>query len=54
MQFLEDDLYSYVAYETLKAQSQQVLEDFLVRNDIAPEGWHLATNEEFVKLFKQI
>lgn len=36
VQFLEDDLYSYVAYETLKAQSQQVLEDFLVRNDIAP------------------
>ena len=36
VQFLEDDLYSFVAYETLRAQSQQVLEDFLVRNDIAP------------------
>lgn len=36
VQFLEDDLYSQVAYETLRAQSQQVLEDFLVRNDIAP------------------
>ena len=36
VQFLEDDLYSFTAYETLRAQSQQVLEDFLVRNDIAP------------------
>jgi predicted transcriptional regulator len=36
VQFLEEDLDSCVAYVTLKAQSQQVLEDFLVRNDIAP------------------
>ena len=36
VQFLEEDLNSCVAYATLKAQSQQVLEDFLVRNDIAP------------------
>lgn len=26
---------------------------FDIRNDIAPEGWHLATNEEFVKLFNE-
>lgn len=26
---------------------------FEIRNDIAPEGWHLATNEEFVKLFNE-
>lgn len=36
VQFLEEDLFSQTAYETLKVQSQQVLEDFLVRNDIAP------------------
>lgn len=26
---------------------------FNVRNDIAPEGWHLPKNEEFVKLFNE-
>ena len=31
-----ESLRSCVAYATLQAQSQQVLEDFLVRNDIAP------------------
>ncbi len=36
VQFLAEDLGSCVAYITLKVQSQQVLEEFLVRNDIAP------------------